>query len=118
MAKRFEDERGIIEDLLITPLDGVTRIQTRSGAIRGNHIHAATVQWTYVLSGRLLIVTEKGGFRQRREYGPGEMACEEAGIPHAWRAITDCTVLVFTRGPRVSDAYESDTQRLETPLIR
>ena len=32
---RFEDDRGVIRDLLVTPLDGVTEIRTRKGAIRG-----------------------------------------------------------------------------------
>ena len=117
MADSFRDERGLIEDLLITPLDGVTRITSVKGAIRGNHIHHHTVQWTYVVSGRLLVVTEDGGFRRRREYAPGEIAEELPGIPHAWQALEDTTVLVFTKGPRSGDAYESDTQRLMVPLI-
>lgn len=117
MADRFEDERGIIEDLLVTPLDAVTRIQTRSGAIRGNHYHRETIQWTYVISGRLRIVTDDGEYRKRHEYGPGEMACDDPGVRHAWKALEDTEVLVFTRGPRSGEAYESDTIRLTVPLL-
>jgi quercetin dioxygenase-like cupin family protein len=116
MPDRFEDERGVIQDLL-GPIDAVTHIFTRKDAVRGNHIHHATTQWTWVLSGRLLIVTEANGFRLRHEYGPGEMAEELPGIPHAWRALEDTSVLVFTRGPRSGEAYESDTQRLKVPLL-
>jgi quercetin dioxygenase-like cupin family protein len=117
VADSFTDHRGTITDLLVTPLDAVTRITSVAGAIRGNHVHAETTQWTLVLSGRLAIVTEKDGYRRRTEYAPGEMACEEPGVPHAWLALTDTEVLVFTKGPRSGAAYESDTQRLTVPLI-
>ena len=115
---RYEDVRGVIQDLLVTPLDGVTEIRTRKNSIRGNHFHKATTQWTYFTSGRMLIVTEGPGHpRQEREYGPGEMACEEPGISHAWQALEDTVCLVFSRGPRTGQAYESDTYRLEVPLL-
>ena len=117
MADRFEDARGIIQDLFTGQLDGVTEIFTRKGAVRGNHIHHHTVQWTLVRSGRLLVVTQDGDSRKRTEYGPGEMAEELPGIAHAWKALEDTTVLVFTRGPRSGEAYESDTARLAKPLL-
>jgi quercetin dioxygenase-like cupin family protein len=110
---RHKDDRGVIQDLLVTPLDAVTEIRTRKGAIRGNHVHRATTQWTYVVSGLLRVVTQQGGGPLRdRVYGPREMACERPGITHAWEALEDTTVLVFTKGPRSGTAYESDTERL------
>jgi|SRR6185312_11715205 len=117
MADSFRDDRGLIEDLLITPLDGVTRIFTKAGAVRGNHVHAQTTQWTYVVSGRLLVVTGDSEYTKRGEYGPGQMACEEPGHPHAWKALEDTVVLVFTKGPRTGEGYENDTRRLKKPLL-
>ncbi len=114
---RHEDSRGIIQDLFTGQLDGVTEIITKAGAVRGNHVHAHTTQWTLVRSGRLLVATDDGKVRLHREYGPGEMAEEAPGIAHAWKALEDTRVLVFTRGPRSGAAYESDTQRLERPLL-
>ena len=114
---RHEDSRGVIQDLLLGPIDCVTRISTRKNAVRGNHRHERTTQWTLVLSGRLLIVTDNGEFRSRREYGPGEIAEELPGISHAWKALEETEVLVFTRGPRAAGAYESDTVRLKEPLL-
>ncbi len=114
---RHEDERGVIEDLLITPLDSVTRITSVAGAIRGNHFHKATWQWTYIVSGRLLVVVEDGEFRSRREYGPGELICDAPGAVHAWKALEPTEVLVFTQGPRSGENYETDTVRLEKPIL-
>jgi quercetin dioxygenase-like cupin family protein len=107
---RFEDERGTIEDIIPGgKIDCVTRILTKKGAVRGNHYHKHTTQWTYVVSGRLLVPS--GG-----EMLPGQMRMDAPGEPHAWKALEDTVCLVFTRGPRGED-YESDTHRLEEPLL-
>jgi quercetin dioxygenase-like cupin family protein len=109
----FEDDRGLIEDLIAAPLDSVTRIYTRKGAVRGNHTHNETTQWTYIIHGTLQVVTRAaGGEPFTEECGPGDLLCEEPGIAHAWKALEDTVVLVFTRGPRSGANYESDTQRL------
>jgi quercetin dioxygenase-like cupin family protein len=129
MADRFEDDRGVIQDLVgeaevtqvftkngpvsLAKVDGVTGIFTRAGSIRGNHVHYQTTQWTYVVSGRLLIATRaRGQQRQEKVYTPGEMAQELPGVAHAWGALEDTLALVFTRGPRSGEDYESDTARL------
>jgi len=116
MTPDFEDARGTITDLL-GHADGITEIFTRKGAVRGNHLHQRTAQWAYVCSGRMLFVSGTDESRQERECGPGEMVVEAPGVPHAWRALEDTVVLVFTRGPRSGDGYESDTDRLAVPLL-
>lgn len=109
---RHEDDRGVIQDIL-GPVDAVTTIFTKAGKTRGNHVHYETTQWTYIVSGSMMIVTrEPGGAMVTQVYGPGQLACEEPGVAHAWRAQTDCTALVFTRGPRSGENYEQDTFRL------
>jgi len=118
MADRFEDERGVIKDLLVTSLDGVTEIFTKKGAVRGNHIHNDTVQWTYIISGSMRMVARyPDGFITDKVYSPGMIVCDEPRVAHAWKALEDTKVLVFTKGPRSGQAYESDTQRLETSLL-
>ncbi len=116
MPDRFEDERGVIQDL-IGPVDAVTEIFTRKDSIRGNHVHELTIQRTYIVSGLLLAVTERDGVASSRWCVPGELIEEPAGIPHAWKALEDTTVLVFTSGPRSGAAYETDTRRLDVPLL-
>lgn len=108
-----EDERGRIQDLVYGPLDAATRISTAAGHIRGNHLHHRTRQWTYLLSGRLLV---HDGQRER-VLKPGEMVEHSPGTPHAWKALEDADCLVFSSGPRAGADYESDTYRLEKPLL-
>lgn len=118
MAKSFADHRGTIEDILEGPIDSVTRIFTKAGHVRGNHIHKETIQWTYVVSGELEVYSGHGtGFTV---YGPGSLVTEPPAVPHAWKATQDTVVLVFTRGPRSGENYEQDTTRLPEPewLVR
>lgn len=109
----FEDVRGTITDLIEQPINAVTRIQTRAGAVRGNHLHELTTQWAYVITGRLVVVTASG----RVTVGPGEMVVNEPGEPHAWQALEDTDCIVFACGPRAGSHYESDTIRLDEPLL-
>lgn len=114
----FEDERGLIKDILEGPIDGVTEIFTRAGAVRGNHTHNETVQWTYVVDGSLRVRTRETPptYPYTREttqdYVDGSLIRDDPGTAHAWQALEDTVVLVFTRGPRSGANYESDTQRL------
>jgi quercetin dioxygenase-like cupin family protein len=113
MTDRHEDARGVIQDLLTEPVDSVTEIFTKAGAVRGNHTHTETVQWTYVVSGKMWVVRRKpGGYPVAAQCLPGELICDEPGVAHAWKALEDTTVLVFTRGPRSGANYEDDVQRL------
>jgi quercetin dioxygenase-like cupin family protein len=113
MTDRFEDDRGVIQDLLTEQIDSVTEIFTRKGAVRGNHTHNETVQWTYIVSGCMKVVTRAPGRETvTSEEGPGELLCEPPGTAHAWQALEDTHVLVFTRGPRSGANYEDDVQRL------
>lgn len=111
MTDHFEDSRGSIQDLL-GHVDAVTEICTRKDSVRGNHVHEQTTQWTYVVSGRMLVASKPDGVLQTYECGTGALVCEPAGIPHAWKALEDTVVLVFTQGPRSGADYESDTLRL------
>lgn len=116
MVDRFEDDRGVIQDLL-GQVDAVTEIVTRAGAVRGNHMHEKTVQYAYVVYGLLLVAWLEDDGVHQKEYRPQQLIVELAGVPHAWKALTDCCVLVFTRGPRSGEDYESDTQKLAVPLL-
>lgn len=122
MADFYEDARGIIHDIITGPIDCVTEIFTKAGAVRGNHVHKETMQWTYVVSGRMVFGTRRSAlligkgqieFPHYVTAGPGALIKEHPGMPHAWKALEDTLVLVFTQGPRSGENYESDTERLE-----
>jgi len=115
----FADGRGEIRDLLRdAELDSVTLIRTNRGGVRGNHYHRDTSQWTYVISGRLRWVTQKPGEEAQVDVvGPGTFVLSPPEERHAMVAEEDTTMIVFTRGPRSGENYETDTIRLDHPLI-
>lgn len=114
------DERGQIIDLLENEnLNAVTIVTFNRGAIRGNHCHKLTFQWNYLMSGMIRLVTQKVGHPiVETIMRLGDFALTEPNERHAFMAIEDSALMVFTRGPRGGKEYESDTYRLEIPLVQ
>ena len=114
----FEDERGAIADILRQePIDYVTVITSKKGALRGNHVHKETVQYVYVMDGRLKALSQMPGEPVRTAVlGKGDLIVNMPQEGHAFEALEDTTFLVLTRGPRGGENYEDDTFRLETSL--
>lgn len=114
----YIDKRGTITDLVVESLDSATLIYTDPGEVRGNHYHRETFQWTYVIEGELMIATRDLGQQLYRDkLRTGELMLSPPMEAHAWKAREPTTVLVLTRGPRSGKDYESDTIRLDRPLI-
>jgi quercetin dioxygenase-like cupin family protein len=115
----FEDGRGQIIDILKNEVvEYATIITSRKGAVRGNHFHKDTCQHLYVLDGKLRVVVQMPG--EQPEEAILERGDVIVNVPlerHAFQAMEDTTFLVLTRGPRGGENYETDTFRLEIPLI-
>lgn len=110
---KFEDDRGMIEDLKVTDTGAVTYITFKKGAIRGNHYHKETVQSDFILSGRFLCRTDKG----TAEVKAGQAIFHKPNEPHAYLAIEDGEMVSCVYGPRKGEDYSKDTFKLETPLL-
>jgi quercetin dioxygenase-like cupin family protein len=114
----FEDERGAITDILRQEsIDYVTVITSKKGALRGNHVHKETVQYVYVMEGKLKALSQMSGEPvSTAVLGKGDLIVNVPHESHAFEALEDTTFLVFTRGPRGGENYEDDTFRLKIPL--
>jgi oxalate decarboxylase/phosphoglucose isomerase-like protein (cupin superfamily) len=119
VERAFEDARGSIADILEDEIiEHVTLIATSAGAVRGNHVHRETHQWVYIVSGALRYVTrDEQGDLERGVVRAGDRLYTGPMDAHAMEALEDTTMVVMTRGPRGGREYESDTFRLEDPLI-
>ena len=115
----FVDDRGAITDLIDNDeINAVTLISFSKGAVRANHYHKRTIQWNYVMSGEVLLVTQMpDGERQERVLRKGDFAVTREHERHALQGLTEAEVLILTKGPRAGSEYESDTFSLEEPLI-
>lgn len=113
------DARGSITDLISDDeINAVTLITFTKGAVRANHFHKRTVQWNYVISGEILLVTHIPGHdRVERVLRRGDFAVTRENEQHALKGLTEAEVLILTKGPRAGSQYEADTFRLDVPLI-
>jgi quercetin dioxygenase-like cupin family protein len=115
----FKDSRGEIIDLIENRnINAVTFISFTKGAVRANHYHKKTTQWNYLLKGKVKLVVQVGDGRiEERTLVPGDLVSTDPMEKHALEGIEDAELLVFTEGPRGGKEYESDTFRLDTPLV-
>ena len=117
--KVFEDERGEITDILEKEfIDSVTLISSKKGAVRGNHYHKESIQYTFVLKGSLKLFTRRpGGEVEMVVLNPGDLVFSPALERHTLIALEDAEFLALTRGPRGGSTYELDTYRLAESLV-
>jgi quercetin dioxygenase-like cupin family protein len=115
----FEDKRGKIIDLIENEnINSVTYVSFTPGAIRGNHFHKETTQYNYVLKGKIRMLIQTGNASPVEAFlEKGDFVVCVPNERHAFQALEDSELMVFTRGPRGGKEYESDTFRLEVPLI-
>ena len=113
-----EDNRGKIIDLIQNEaISAVTLVTFNSGAVRGNHYHLKTIQWNYVLKGKIQYCISINGETFQGELDEGRLLRIDKSEQHALKALESSSLLVFTLGPRGGKEYESDTFRLTTPLL-
>ncbi|MFH1077814.1 MAG: cupin domain-containing protein [Patescibacteria group bacterium] len=115
----FEDGRGSIRDIFARePKDTCTIIVSKKGAVRGNHYHKQSTQYTYVVSGQLTMLSQKVGETaiEKHVLREGDMMTHGPNEAHAMTADEDTTFLAFADGLRGGEDYEKDTFRLDVPL--
>ena len=117
---RFQDDRGAIIDIFYgLDVNHACVITNEPGAVRGNHYHRLTTQYTYVLSGSMTYysqpVDSDESAAESRICGPGDFVISPPNEIHAMRAGVDgCVFMAFAGGPRGGEDYESDTYRVES----
>ena len=115
-----QDGRGVIIDLLEKKkINAITFITQKKGMVRGNHFHKKTIQWNYLIKGKIKLIAQKKNKRVREIIlSKGDLVITSSNESHAIKAIKYSEYLVFTQGPRGGKEYEKDTFRLSEPLIK
>jgi quercetin dioxygenase-like cupin family protein len=114
-----QDQRGTIIDVLADlNFNYATIIMQKKGVVRGNHYHKKTVQWIYLLRGRLKSFSRMpGGSIETAILEVGDLWKNEPFEEHALLAVEDSEFLVLTAGVRGGRNYEKDTYRLKQSLV-
>lgn len=115
----FNDDRGNIIDIIEDEnINAVTMITFTKDAVRANHYHKHTTQWNYLISGAIKLATQLPDEEIKEVImRPGDFIETVPYEKHALKALENSTLLVLTRGPRGGKEYESDTFRLDKPLL-
>ena len=116
----FRDHRGVIIDLLEKKkINAITYITQKKGKIRGNHFHNKTIQWNYLIKGKIKLIAKRKNRKIKITIlSKGDLVVTSIKESHAIKALKDSEYLVFTQGPRGGKEYENDTFRLSKPLIK
>jgi quercetin dioxygenase-like cupin family protein len=116
------DDRGSITDMFYSRnINHGCIITNAPKAVRGNHYHKLTTQYTLVLNGTLTYYSKKLDSDEPVQSfvaGHGDMIISEPGEIHAMRSGEHgCTFLAFAEGPRGGEDYESDTYRVNSIVL-
>ena len=103
--KTNKDKRGIIKDLLVGKKGACTYITFEKGAVRGNHYHKKTIQYDFILSGKL----ECHGVKKQKTVEAGEIVIHNPMTPHAYKALVKSEIISLVYGPRKGEQYSTDT---------
>jgi len=114
----YQDKRGSITDIVEQiDFNGATMIASKKGSIRGNHYHKKTIQYIYLLSGKLKAKSKKVNESMVEVVvQPGDLISHDQLEAHCFEAIEDSLFLVLSSGLRTGKDYEKDTYRLNVPL--
>lgn len=115
LTAAFTDVRGSIFDLVEKPISHVGLITSTMGAVRGNHYHKQSTQYTYVVKGKLKFISSDidGGNRVETILEEGDYSEIPPGVVHTYVALTDgATFLDMSTLARGEKGYEDDTVRV------
>lgn len=114
----YEDARGSILDVIESiNFNGATVITSNSGSVRGNHFHKKTIQYAFILEGKILAKSKIVGRKLESVIlEPGDLICHDINEAHLFEAIEDSKFIVFSSGLRTGKDYELDTFRLECSI--
>ena len=120
-----KDNRGKIIDIFVNqPKDHCTLVTFNRNSVRGNHFHKKSEQFSYILTGKLLMLTAKinkpgkiVGPIKKETISDNFLVSHKPFYAHAFKALKKSSMLAFVNGKRGGKKYELDTYRLEKKLI-
>jgi len=110
----FTDKRGAIFDLVEEKVSHVGLITFTKGAVRGNHYHKKSTQYTYILKGKIKFVVSDVHGKHKKSFilTEGMVSHIPPQMTHAYKALTPAAMLDITTLARGVKGYEEDTVRV------
>ena len=111
----FSDRRGDIFDILEDKVGHIGIVTFTKGAIRGNHYHKKSVQYSYVLDGKIELTVSRVDGSRKKKYilRKDTFTTIPPRMIHTYKGLTKAVMLDMTTLSRMDDGYEKDTVRIE-----
>lgn len=108
----FEDERGVIANILDEPVSHVAIITSKKNSIRGNHYHPKQIQYVYLISGRYESISKniKTCQVEKMIIEPCDLVITYPMVAHAMKFLEDSVMLNLTTGQRDKKNYKEHTK--------
>lgn len=116
-----KDKRGRIVDVFYREnLNHVAVVDSKAGALRGDHYHKKTVQHILIIKGALEYWYKPVGFKGPAKFvllKEGDLVTTPAFEIHALKIVSKNQFVAFSEGLRGGKDYESDTFRVKPTII-
>lgn len=112
----FKDERGVIRNLLHTPIYSVAYITSKAGTERANHWHSTDHHYSFVLSGKIEYCERDIDGKEKQKswiFEAGDMFYTRPKIVHVMRFMEDTIFITFSKFKKDHNHYEDDVVRVK-----
>lgn len=117
LDKGFEDIRGKIQNLLLTPITSVAIITSKAGSVRSNHYHLKNWHYLYIVSGSMEYyereIAESSENIKPIIVKAGEMVFSGPMKVHKTVFLEDTVMMSFGAGTKDHEHHEEDLVRVE-----
>ena len=126
LKENFKDNRGKIIDVFVySPKEHCLIVTFTKGAVRCNHYHKKSTQFSFVLNGKLdfyfaKIDKKTGKIKKinKKIVKKNTFITHKPFEAHAFKARSSSILVAFSCGVRGGSKYEKDTFRLKEKLIK
>ncbi len=110
----FTDDRGSIFDLIEEKVSHVGIITFNKGVTRANHYHKESVQYSYILEGKIKLAISDIDGTDKKEIilEPGMLTTIPPKMVHVYTALSKAVMIDITTMSRKDNGYEEDTVRM------
>jgi quercetin dioxygenase-like cupin family protein len=112
----FVNDKGYIQNILNTPINGAAVIFSKKGSVRSNHWHREDFHYLYVMSGSMEYY-ERDAYSLKHSdpiiVSAGQMVFTPPKKVHKTIFIEDTVLLSFSKRNRDHESHEEDVVREE-----
>ncbi len=111
----FENQNGIIQNLILKHITSVAMIESHSGTVRANHFHKTDWHYAYVVSGLVVYLERDIGSKvipSPMVFRPGQMFFTPPMREHAMLFPEATKIITLAKNVRSHESHEADLVRV------